>query len=252
MHLIGNDVIEQALVVSNNQSAQAWPAHAVHAARHDFQRVYVQARIGLVHDDVSRVEHQHLQDLVALLLAARKARVQVALHDALVPFQSLQGGLELAVELGEAHFLALAFAGLHGEAQKVGDGHARDLDGILEGQKHAQAGALVGFHLQNILAVDQHLTLGHGVLGVAHDHLGECGFAVAVRPHDGVQFAPGNDQVDAAQDGQIAHAGVKITDLDLVLGDLVWLVGHAGSLIASDSYQEHSTCFPPLMSSDLV
>jgi hypothetical protein len=46
-------------------------AQAVDAVGNDAQRIDVEAGIGLI-EDGARLEHQHLQDLVALLLAAGK------------------------------------------------------------------------------------------------------------------------------------------------------------------------------------
>jgi hypothetical protein len=47
-------------------------AQRVHALGHDAQRVDVEARVGLVEDGQLRLEQRHLEDLVALLLAAEK------------------------------------------------------------------------------------------------------------------------------------------------------------------------------------
>ena len=50
----------------------------LHAAGDDLQRVDVEARVGLVEHGDPRLQHRHLQDLDALLLAAGEAVVQVA------------------------------------------------------------------------------------------------------------------------------------------------------------------------------
>ena len=54
------------------------------------------------------------------------------------------------VELGQAEVLAL---GVERRLQEVGVGDAGDLDRILEGQEHALAGALLGRHLEQVLAL---------------------------------------------------------------------------------------------------
>ncbi len=207
--------------MGDDQPAEVLAAHAVDTLGDDLQGVDVEAAVGFVHDDVVGFQHEHLEDLVAFLLATREAGVQVAFDDALVPFEGLEGALELAVELGEADLFAFGFAGLHGEAQEVGDGDAGDLDGVLEGQEDAEAGAFVGFHLEDVLAVDEDFAFGDGVFGVADDDLGQGALAVAVGAHDGVQFAAGHGQVDAFEDGLVADGGVQVADFELV--------GHAGS-----------------------
>ena len=75
VHAVRHDVVEQALVVRDHQHRALGLAQRVHAARHDAQRVDVEARVGLVEDREARLEERHLEDLVALLLAAREALV---------------------------------------------------------------------------------------------------------------------------------------------------------------------------------
>ena len=69
--------------MGDEEHAESRPfaAHGLHAVGHDAQRVDVEARVGLVEHGQLRVEHGHLQDLVALLLAAGEALVQVALTE---------------------------------------------------------------------------------------------------------------------------------------------------------------------------
>ena len=129
----------------DHQGAKIRAAHRVDAVGNDFQCVNVQSRVGFVHQCEARLEHQHLQDLIAFFLAARKALVEVAVDPALVPIQYGQRLLQFSVELHELDFLPRA--GLNGEAQEVGDGYAGDFDRVLERQIQTFAGALVGFHL---------------------------------------------------------------------------------------------------------
>jgi hypothetical protein len=141
---VRDDVVQEPLVVGDDERAEVVAAGGVDALRDHLEGVDVEAGVGLVEDRVARLEHQQLQDLGALLLAAREPLVQVALDDRLVPIERLHGALELAVELHDADLVALLAAGVQGEAQEVGDRHAGDLDRVLEGQVEAGAGALVG------------------------------------------------------------------------------------------------------------
>ena len=72
---IGHDVVQQALVVRDDENRAIRAAHRVHAVRDDLQRVDVEPGVGLVEDRQRRLEHRHLKDLVALLLAAGEAFV---------------------------------------------------------------------------------------------------------------------------------------------------------------------------------
>ena len=75
MHEVRHDVVEQPLVVRDDEHRVLLAAQRVHAVGDDAQRVDVEAGVGLVEDGELRIEHRHLEDLVALLLAAGEAFV---------------------------------------------------------------------------------------------------------------------------------------------------------------------------------
>src|SRR6266516_7015991 len=75
VHYVGHDVVQQALVVRDHDRGAVGRAQPVDAVRHDLQRVDVEPGIGLVEHAELGLEQRHLQDLVALLLAAGKADV---------------------------------------------------------------------------------------------------------------------------------------------------------------------------------
>ena len=101
------------------------------------------------------------------------------------------------VELLEALLLAL---GVERRLEEVGVVHAGNLDRILERHEHAFAGALVGIHVEQILAVVEDLAAGDFVAGMPGQRAGERALARAVGPHDGVHFARVHREVDAAED----------------------------------------------------
>src|SRR3712207_8095566 len=70
---VGDDVVEQALVVRDEDDGVLGRAQAVDAVGDDAQGVDVEPRAGLVEDGELRLQHRHLENLVALLLAAREA-----------------------------------------------------------------------------------------------------------------------------------------------------------------------------------
>src|SRR6185312_1750811 len=73
MHEVGNDVLEQPLVVRHEEERALRRAQLVHPVRHDLQGIDVEAGVGLVQHGEPGLQHQHLQDLVALFLAAGEA-----------------------------------------------------------------------------------------------------------------------------------------------------------------------------------
>ena len=141
-------------------------AHRVDAVGDDLERVDVEARVGLVENRQLRLEQRHLEDLVALLLAAREPLVDRAAQHALVDVEQLRLLLDQLhelhrVELGLAVVLAL---GVERRLEEVGVVHAGDLDRVLERHEHAFAGALVGIHVEQVLALVEHLAAGDLVL----------------------------------------------------------------------------------------
>ena len=138
-----------------------------------------------------RLEHGHVEDLVALLLAAREALVDRALQHGLVDVEEPRLLLDQrhevdGVELVEALLLA---HGVERGLEEVGVVDAGNLDRVLERHEHALAGALVGRHVEQVLAVVEHVAAGHLVAGVTRQRPRQRALAGAVGPHDGVHFA---------------------------------------------------------------
>ena len=137
-------------------------AQPVDAVGDDLERVDVEAGIGLVEHAEPRLEQRHLQDLVALLLAAGEADIDAAAQHVLVDAE-LAGGLAHALhefrrrQLRLAALLALR---VERRAQERHGGDAGNFDRILEGEEQPLGGALVGLHREHVLAVEQHLPCG--------------------------------------------------------------------------------------------
>ena len=104
---------------------------------------------------------------------------------------------------------------VHDHAQVLGDGHARDRDGVLEGHEQAGAGALVRIGLRDVLAVEQDLALGDLEVRVAHDRVGERRLAGAVRAHQRVELAGADVQVHALEDLLVPGGDVQVLDLEV-------------------------------------
>ena len=70
MHVIGDNVIEQALIMRDEKNAEIRAAERVDAVRDDFQRVDIEAAVGFVEHGVFRIEHCELKNFVPLFFAA--------------------------------------------------------------------------------------------------------------------------------------------------------------------------------------
>ena len=68
---------------------------------------------------------------------------------------------------------------------------------------------------KHVLTVEEDLALGDFIVVLAGQNVGQGRLAGAVRPHDGMDFARFDGQVDAAQDFRFVFrdAGVKVFDL---------------------------------------
>jgi len=73
---------------------------------------------------------------------------------------------------------------------------------------------LVGPELDNVLPVEENLSLGDLVRRVAHQRVRERALPGAVRPHDGVHLVRVDGQVDAPDDfGTVLEGDVEVSDL---------------------------------------
>ena len=133
-----------------------------------------------------RLQQRHLQDFVALLLAAGEAFVDAAVEEIGIHFEQLHLFAHEVVEL-ERIELVLAALRLHrvvGESQELAVGDAGDLDRVLKTEEHAGTRTLLGLEFEQVLAFVEDRAAGHLVSGMAGKHLGEGALARAVRPHD--------------------------------------------------------------------
>src|SRR5258706_3385995 len=188
----------------------------VDAVSHDAQCVYVQAGIGFIQNREFRRQQRHLQDLVALLLAAGKSGIDAAVEEGRVHFQQLHLFAHEIVELQRIEFVrsTRTMDGVVRQAQKGTVGDARDLDRILETEEYACAGAFFRRKVQQVLALEQYLAPGDLIRGMAGQYLGKRAFPRAVRPHDGVHFTRAHGEIDALEDGPLLDFRGEIANLE--------------------------------------
>ena len=189
-------------------------AHLLHALGHDLQGVDVEAGVGLVEDGDLGLEDRHLEDLVALLLAAGEALVEVAVGEGRVHVEPLHPLHDRQAQL--EHRQVDALAGRQRLAQEVDDRDARDLLGVLEGEEHAGLAPDVGAPVGDVVALEADAAAGDLVLGAAEQGVGQGRLARAVRAHQGVDLAGADREVDAPEDLVAApSAGATWRSVDL-------------------------------------
>ena len=136
------------------------------------------------------------------------------------------------VELGLAVVLAL---GVERGLEEVGVVHAGDLDRVLERHEDAFAGARVGIHLEEVLALEQDLAARDDVFGMTGQRAGQRALARAVGPHDGVHFARVHVEVDPLEDLLVFRLDLQILDIEHF--SLRFLDTLGGSRAAPTTYQ---------------
>ena len=106
----------------------------------------------------------------------------------------------------------------HRHAQEVGHRHAGDHRRVLERQEEALARPLVRRPLEDVLALVADAALGDLVARVAGDDVGQRALAGAVRPHQRVDLALVDGQVDALEDllASIAACRFSISNIGVV------------------------------------
>src|SRR3954470_51577 len=138
---VGLDVAQDPRVVGDQQDTLvAVLGEPVHALRDDAQGVDVQPGVGLVEDRRGRVEQLQLHDLVALLLSAGEALVDVSLSERGVHLHAFHGGVDVldpGAELG-----GLAGDRRLGAAEEVRHRDAGHLDRVLHREEETSPGPL--------------------------------------------------------------------------------------------------------------
>ena len=88
-----------------------------------------------------------------------------------------------------------------------------NFDGVLHGQEESRLGALVGLHVDEVLAVESRRSAGDVVAGVTGEGVGEGALARPVRAHQRVHLALWDREVDALQDRRVLNGHFKAGDL---------------------------------------
>jgi hypothetical protein len=180
----------------------------------DPQRVDVEPGIHLVENAKARLEQRHLQNFVALLLAAGEADIDAAAKHVLRNVEGFCHFTDFLEEIRGGIFALAARLAL-GVQRGAQEGHGRDprnFHRILEREEHALGGALVRRHREQVFAPEQDLAAGHLVTRLARDHMGQRRFAGAVRAHDGMDLARVHNKRKPMEDFTLLDADLQIFD----------------------------------------
>ena len=225
MDLVGLQFVEKSLIVGDDERPHLGPVltHLSHPAGDDSKGVDVESRVGLVEDRHLGFEDRHLQDLVALLLAAGETLVEIALAERWIHLEAFHPFHDRKPQLQYGEIDALA--GRERLAEEVDHRDAGDLLWVLERQEDAGLASNVGIPLGDVLTAELDRAAGDLVLGAAEQHAGQGGLARAVGAHEGVDLAFGDGQIDAIEDVDTAIGGDGAKTFDLEQGS-----GHGRSL----------------------
>ncbi len=216
VNLVRHDIGQQALIVGDDEERAFSGAQGIDAIGDNLQRINVETAIGFIQYGKARVEHGHLQDFIALLLTTGEADINGTLqhigrHAQFLGFR--------AHKFLERHGLDFVLTTLFADrvdrgTQEGGVRHAGNFDRVLEGEEETGCGALFRLKLENILAVKQDFALGYLIFLTTGEDIGEGALAGTVWPHDGVNFALANLEVQTFQDRLAINFSMQVFNLD--------------------------------------
>src|SRR5262249_19967729 len=213
---VRDDVVQEPLVVRHDDHRALRAAKLIDPRGDGAQGVDVEAGVGLVQDRQRWIEDGHLEDLVALLLAAGESLVDRSLDQVLIDVHELR---LLAGELQEVDRVELRLSPVladrvHRVLQEIHVGDAGNLDRVLEGEKDSLARAGLRVHREKVLTLVEDLALCHLVTRPAGQHVGKRRFPRPVGPHDRVDLAFVDRQVHALEDLVPPHRSMQVPDLE--------------------------------------
>ena len=126
-----------------------------------------------------------MQDFGAFLLAAAEADVELAFGESRVEFEEREIICKLFLVLEGGHCTPCLRDGV--EEMVIGD--AGYFDGVLECEEESCPRAFIGFHREEVFAIERDGAFGDGVVWVSGECLAEGAFAGAVGSHYRVEFA---------------------------------------------------------------
>ena len=162
-----------------------------------------------------RLDDQHLQDLVAFLLAAREPFVHAARQEALVHLHELHLGAHQLQEFVGIHFgLSQRLAPrVHRGLEQVDVVDAGNFHRVLESEEQPGTRTLFGRQRKEVTTFELHAAAGDFVAGPAGEHVRQRALARSIGAHDGVHLAGIDGEGQSLQHLLAADGGGEILDL---------------------------------------
>ena len=166
------DHVEQTLIVGNDDNRLLRCEEFVDTFCHDAHGIDIETGVSLIEDRELRVEHRHLENLVALFLTAREAFVDTAARELRIELHQFTLLLHQLHKVGCLQRLLplILTLGVDGSLHEVDHRHPRNLYGVLEREEQAFACTVFRFHGQEILAVEQSRAFRDRVQRVTRQH----------------------------------------------------------------------------------
>ena len=207
---VGCDVVQHPLVVSDDEKAALVIVKPLDAFGNGTQRIDVKTRIRFVEYRQLRVQHGHLEYLVALALATGEPFVEIAVGERCIHAERRHCLRNLQPQF--EHGVVGAGAVGQRRPEEVENGNARYLLGILESEKHPRAAPFLRSPLRDVFTLVHDLAGRDLVAGMAHENVRQCRLAGTVWPHQGVDLSSFDGEVHSFDDFDIAGGCVQVFD----------------------------------------
>ena len=80
MNKIGDDIVQQPLIVGDDQHGPVFVTQRIDAVSHNFKSINIQTGIGFIQNSERRFENRHLQGFKTFFLAAGKTDIDKTLE----------------------------------------------------------------------------------------------------------------------------------------------------------------------------
>ena len=190
MYNIGFDIIQQPLIVRNDDTTCFGSLQFVHTLGYNTQRINIKTGIRFIQNTQLRLQHSHLEDLIALLLTTAESLVYRTVCQFIIQFhhspllahqlQELTG-----CQCREAFIFTLL---VYRRTHKVHHTDSGNLHRILERQKQTFMTAILRTQSQQIFSFKSHRTFRYLKSRIAYQHRRKGTLSGTVGSHNSMNF----------------------------------------------------------------